>query len=207
MESNNKKHVKNYVNNKELYKMVVDYNNTNYTDDGTWVVPYMKKMRNKYKNGNCTLEELNDKEDFIKRFTIKNLALRRDYLYGSMLKRRKMKNEFFEARTKIMEPIYNITEGIIRKNKLYGTVEYTKLYDIKLNAVLKTLNYLNRYDETKNSSALAYITQQSWNFVVYFLKQMNDHSKKYVSSLDFFDNINTIDDFRGEGRTSLYESL
>lgn len=202
-----KKQVKNYVDNSHLREMVIEYNESNYLDDGTWVIPYMQKMNNKFNNGTLEAEELKAKSEFITRFTIKNLALRRSYFYGSPITQLKMKNRFFKARTNLLEPIYNITEGRIRAMKLYATMDYDNIQDIKMDAVLKVLDYLNRYDGERKTSAFAYITQQAFNFVVYFLNQLNAHNKKYVSNLDFFENINTIDDYRGNGKTPLYESL
>ncbi len=53
--------------------------------------------------------------------------------------------------------------------------------------------YVNRYDETRNTSAFAFITQLAYNSIVASLNYINTKNEMFITGLDFFDNINTID--------------
>lgn len=54
-------------------------------------------------------------------------------------------------------------------------------------------SYINRYDESRNTSAFAFVTQLAYNSIVASLRDINTTNKTMITGLDFFDNINTID--------------
>ena len=58
--------------------------------------------------------------------------------------------------------------------------------------------YINRYDETRNSSAFAFVTQLITNAINLYLNEMNEHNDKEISGLEFYENLNTIDNMYGE---------
>ena len=58
--------------------------------------------------------------------------------------------------------------------------------------------YINRYDETRNSSAFAFVTQLITNALNLYLSEMNERNEKEIAGLDFYENLNTIDDPYGE---------
>lgn len=55
------------------------------------------------------------------------------------------------------------------------------------------LTYINRYDESRDTSAFAFVTQLAYNSIVASLRNINNTNKTMITGLDFFDNINTID--------------
>lgn len=60
--------------------------------------------------------------------------------------------------------------------------------------------YINRYDADANSSAFAYTTQTVTNSIRMDLKEQKKIASREVSGLDFYNNINTLDDpMDGEG--------
>lgn len=67
------------------------------------------------------------------------------------------------------------------------------LSDLAIDAVMTIFAYINRYDESRNTSAFAFVTQLAFNSIVANLRNINMINKTMVTGLDFFDNINTID--------------
>ena len=53
--------------------------------------------------------------------------------------------------------------------------------------------YINRYDESRDTSAFAFVTQLAYNSIVASLRNINNTNNNMITGLDFFDNINTID--------------
>lgn len=65
--------------------------------------------------------------------------------------------------------------------------------DLAIDAVMTIFLYFNRYDESRNTSAFAFVTQLAYNSIIASLRNINLTNKTMITGLDFFDNINTID--------------
>lgn len=57
--------------------------------------------------------------------------------------------------------------------------------------------YINRYDAERNSSAFAFVTQLITNAILLDLNQMKERAEREIAGLDFYNNMNTIDDPHG----------
>ena len=51
---------------------------------------------------------------------------------------------------------------------------------------------------TRNSSAFAFVTQLITNALNLYLSEMNERNEKEISGLDFYENLNTLDDPYGD---------
>ena len=65
--------------------------------------------------------------------------------------------------------------------------------DLAIDAVMTIFTYINRYDESRDTSAFAFVTQLAYNSIVASLRNINNTNRTMITGLDFFDNINTID--------------
>ena len=108
--------------------------------------------------------------------------------------RRKFNAEFEIVKKDICDAFLKVINGRIISFKLIQTPAYEDVNDIKQECMMTLFMYINRYDETRNSSAFAFVTQLITNAINLYLNEMNEHNEKEISGLDFYENLNTIDD-------------
>ena len=90
--------------------------------------------------------------------------------------------------------IIKIANGRVNSFKLRSQPNLVNhIDDIMQDAVIQVFRYINRFDESRGTSAFSYVTEQCSNAIKQDLKKIQEHDKTYVSGIDFFDNINTID--------------
>lgn len=140
----------NYVNNGELREQLVYYILNNPADDGEWLDKWYRTVGAKGK-------------DFYEH--------RKNFL-----KNRKPVNqrEFDIMADKFCRNVYKITEGIIAAYRLVNQKVYNEYEDIVQECVMTVLQYCNRYDDRKDTSALAYLTQLAKNALNQYLKKFNE---------------------------------
>jgi hypothetical protein len=213
-----------YISNEYLRDLIIKYNRKNIDDTGNWCGPYRSKLNNKYakakeerpiilaklQEGN--LPEKEEKElkkklsklmtdeqyqaslNFITKKEKYIPELREMYMKLSSEERRHYNYELDLIKKEICEAFMKVINGRIISFKLIQTPAYEDVEDIRQECMMTLFMYINRYDETRNSSAFAFVTQLITNAINLYLNEMNEHKDKEISGLDFYENLNTIDD-------------
>jgi DNA-directed RNA polymerase specialized sigma24 family protein len=71
---------------------------------------------------------------------------------------------------------------------------YDDINDIVQDAFITVMTYINRYNDEQATSAFAYVTQLATNSILFSLNEIKEREEKMVTGLDFFENLNTLDD-------------
>lgn len=187
-----------YISNKYLRELVVKFNSMNINDNGKWCDAYEKKMDKKNAKGNMKIDKYEVSKTFIHRKKQQIAALHVRYENFSDEERRAFDAEFEKVKKDICEAFLKVIDGRIISYKLVQTPAYEEIDDIRQEALMSLFTYINRYDETRNTSAFAFVTELISNAMNGYLKKMNQRNAVQITGLDFYENLNTIDDMYGE---------
>jgi hypothetical protein len=187
-----------YISNKYLRELVVKFNSMNINDNGKWCDAYERKMDKKNANGNIKIDKYEISKSFIQRKKQQIAALHARYENFNDEERRAFNSEFEEVKKDICEAFLKVIDGRIISYKLVQTPAYEEIDDIRQEALMSLFTYINRYDETRNTSAFAFVTELISNAMNGYLKKMNQRNAIQITGLDFYENLNTIDDLYGE---------
>lgn len=181
-----------YLEKQHLRDLIVEYNLTNLEDDGSWLDDYLKRETTKYNKGKMSKEEYDAKVSFVNQRKIDTKAKFEKYAAMDETEKRKYNARFEKIRGELWIMFEKIARGRMAKMGLH--VQYADhLNDIAIDTVLSMFNYMNRYDSARDTSAFAYMTQQAYFSIVSALNEINFRNTTFISGLDFFENINTID--------------
>lgn len=183
-----------YISNKYLRELIIKFNHMNINDTGEWCDPYERKLENKKLKKTVTEDKYILAKSFIKRKREEIEELQNKYHNLSDEERRKFNAEFDALKAEICDAFLKVINGRIISFKLIQTPAYEDVEDIRQECMMTLFMYINRYDETRNSSAFAFVTQLITNAINLYLNEMNEHKDKEISGLDFYENLNTIDD-------------
>lgn len=183
-----------YISNKYLRELIIKFNHMNINDTGEWCDPYERKLENKKLKKTVTEDKYILAKSFIKRKREEIEELQKKYSNLSEEERRKFNAEFDALKAEICDAFLKVINGRIISFKLIQTPAYEDVEDIRQECMMTLFMYINRYDETRNSSAFAFVTQLITNAINLYLNEMNEHKDKEISGLDFYENLNTIDD-------------
>jgi hypothetical protein len=183
-----------YISNKYLRELIIKFNHMNINDTGEWCDPYERKLENKKLKKTVTEDKYILAKSFIKRKREEIEELQKKYRNLSDEERRKFNAEFDALKAEICDAFLKVINGRIISFKLIQTPAYEDVEDIRQECMMTLFMYINRYDETRNSSAFAFVTQLITNAINLYLNEMNEHKDKEISGLDFYENLNTIDD-------------
>lgn len=183
-----------YISNKYLRELIIKFNHMNINDTGEWCDPYERKLENKKLKKTVTEDKYILAKSFIKRKREEIEELQHKYRNLSDEERRKFNTEFGALKAEICDAFLKVINGRIISFKLIQTPAYEDVEDIRQECMMTLFMYINRYDETRNSSAFAFVTQLITNAINLYLNEMNEHKDKEISGLDFYENLNTIDD-------------
>lgn len=183
-----------YINNAYLRDLIIKFNRMNINDTGKWCEAYEKKLENKNIKKTIEYDKYLISKDFIQRKKKMIEDLHNTYNNMSDEERRKFNCEFEQVKKDICEAFMKVINGRIISYKLISTRAYDEIDDIRQEALMSLFAYINRYDEQRNSSAFAYVTQQISNAINLYLGKMNERKDNEISGLDFYENLNTIDD-------------
>lgn len=183
-----------YISNKYLRELIIKFNHMNINDTGEWCDPYERKLENKKLKKTVTEDKYILAKSFIKRKREEIEELQKKYRNLSEEERRKFNAEFDTLKAEICDAFLKVINGRIISFKLIQTPAYEDVEDIRQECMMTLFMYINRYDETRNSSAFAFVTQLITNAINLYLNEMNEHKDKEISGLDFYENLNTIDD-------------
>jgi hypothetical protein len=183
-----------YISNKYLRELIIKFNHMNINDTGEWCDPYERKLENKKLKKTVTEDKYILAKSFIKRKREEIEELQHKYRNLGDEERRKFNAEFDALKAEICDAFLKVINGRIISFKLIQTPAYEDVEDIRQECMMTLFMYINRYDETRNSSAFAFVTQLITNAINLYLNEMNEHKDKEISGLDFYENLNTIDD-------------
>lgn len=184
-----------YVNNTRLREVVNLYNSLNVNDDGSWCAQYLQRLTNKHSNSKINDDKFKLGRDFIvnKVKSIEDLQCR--YATMNPEEKRKFDLEFEKIKNELCNYLMLIINGRVNSFKLRTSLRNPEdLDDIIQDALICVLRYINRYDPARGTSAFAFITELATNSIKLNLNQIKERDERMVSGLDYFDNINTIDD-------------
>lgn len=187
-----------YISNKYLRELVVKFNKMNINDTGEWCDAYERKLENKYNKKSITEDKYKVSKDFIQRKREEIRALHERYITMNPEERHEFNMEFEQVKKDICNAFIKVINGRIISFKLVQSPAYEEIDDIRQEALMTLFTYINRYDETRNSSAFAFVTQLITNALNLYLSEMNERNEKEIAGLDFYENLNTIDDPYGD---------
>ncbi|MBQ2653482.1 MAG: hypothetical protein IJF83_07995 [Methanobrevibacter sp.] len=187
-----------YISNKYLRELVVKFNKMNINDTGEWCDAYERKLENKNNKKSITEDKYEVSKDFIQRKREEIRALHERYNTMTPEERHKFNMEFEQVKKDICDAFIKVINGRIISFKLVQSPAYEEIDDIRQEALMTLFTYINRYDETRNSSAFAFVTQLITNALNLYLSEMNERNEKEIAGLDFYENLNTIDDPYGD---------
>lgn len=187
-----------YISNKYLRELVVKFNKMNINDTGEWCDAYERKLENKYNKKSITEDKYKVSKDFIQRKREEIRALHERYITMTPKERHEFNMEFEQVKKDICNAFIKVINGRIISFKLVQSPAYEEIDDIRQEALMTLFTYINRYDETRNSSAFAFVTQLITNALNLYLSEMNERNEKEIAGLDFYENLNTIDDPYGD---------
>ena len=187
-----------YISNKYLRELVVKFNKMNINDTGEWCDAYERKLENKYNKKSITEDKYKVSKDFIQRKREEIRALHECYINMTPEERHEFNMEFEQVKKDICSAFIKVINGRIISFKLVQSPAYEEIDDIRQEALMTLFTYINRYDETRNSSAFAFVTQLITNALNLYLSEMSERNEKEIAGLDFYENLNTIDDPYGD---------
>lgn len=183
-----------YISNKYLRELIVKFNSMNVNDTGEWCNAYERKLENKKQKQTIEADKYELAKSFIQRKKQEIAALHAKYDAFSEDERRQFNIEFDKLKADICDAFLKVINGRIISFKLIQTPAYEEVDDIRQDCMMTLFMYINRYDESRNSSAFAFVTQLITNAINLYLNQMNERRDKEISGLDFYENLNTLDD-------------
>lgn len=187
-----------YISNKYLRELVVKFNKMNINDTGEWCDAYERKLENKNNKNSITKDKYEVSKEFIQRKREEIKALHERYNTMTFEERHKFNMEFEHVKKDICDAFIKVINGRIISFKLVQSPAYEEIDDIRQEALMTLFTYINRYDETRNSSAFAFVTQLITNALNLYLSEMNERNEKEITGLDFYENLNTLDDPYGD---------
>lgn len=159
---------------------------------GKWLDDYLTRMNKKYTNGTITQEKYDMICVFVKKRKKDTEEKFKKYDAMSEAEQKEYRRRFEDVRTSLWTIYDKIARGRMSRMGLYN--QYSEyIDDMAIDAVMTMFHYMNRYDENRKTSAFAYVTQLAYNSIVASLSDINTRNTTFVNGLDFFENINTID--------------
>jgi DNA-directed RNA polymerase specialized sigma24 family protein len=113
----------------------------------------------------------------------------------SLEERRQYNIKFNNLKNEMCEYFLKIINGRINSFRLRTSMHnYDDINDIVQDAFITVMTYINRYNDEQATSAFAYVTQLATNSILFSLNEIKEREEKMVTGLDFFENLNTLDD-------------
>ena len=111
--------------------------------------------------------------------------------------KRKFRLDLDKLKNEMCEYFLKIINGRINSFRLRSSgalKNHEDINDIVQDAFIAVMTYINRYNDERATSAFAYVTQLATNSILFSLNEIKEREQKMVTGLDFYDNLNTIDD-------------
>ena len=142
----------NFIDKEEFRDTIIKYNELNPKDDGEWLERYEKTVRTRAKGDETKIAKI---LEFINRKK-KHYATKREYT-----------KEWFEVENKLV----GMFDKLVRKRIPCFKIPFEDFDDIYSECMYALLKYINRYDETQNTSAFAYATTICSNAIKLWLEE------------------------------------
>ena len=147
-------------------------------------------------------DSLNDVRLYLPYFNRENVAVVINELQESWAKMTNEEKKAYRQKLDILknemcEYFLKIINGRINSFRLRsnGSLKnHEDINDIVQDAFIAVMTYINRYNDELATSAFAYVTQLATNSILFSLNEIKEREQKMVTGLDFYDNLNTIDD-------------
>lgn len=162
---------------------------------GDWCPSYLQRLENKFNKGKIS----EDKYNAAKQFIINKIASiqknQEQYEKMSFEERRQYNINFTKLKNEMCEYFLKIINGRINSFRLRPSMRnFDDINDIVQDAFITVMTYINRYNDEQATSAFAYVTQLATNSILFSLNEIKEREEKMVTGLDFFENLNTLDD-------------
>lgn len=109
--------------------------------------------------------------------------------------RRQYNIKFNNLKNEMCDYFLKIINGRINSFRLRTSMRnFDDINDIVQDAFITVMTYINRYNDEQATSAFAYVTQLATNSILFSLNEIKEREEKMVTGLDFFENLNTLDD-------------
>lgn len=174
---------------------------------GSWCPSYLKRLENKHSNGKITDEKYETTKAFILRKVKAIDELQAKYNDMTDEERKAYRAKFDAVKCELSEYILKIIHGRINSFRLHSSDslrDRANLDDIVQDAYIAVISYINRYNDELCTSAFAYVTQLVTNSILFSLSEIKKREHKFITGLDFYENLNTVDDPMGRNELNKF---
>lgn len=165
---------------------------------GEWCPSYLQRLENKFTKGKISEDKYNAARKFIVNKIANIQLMQNSYEAMSLEEKRQYKITFEKLKNEMCEYFLKIINGRVNSFRLRTSLKnYEDVNDIIQDAFITVMTYINRYNDAQATSAFAYVTQLATNSILFSLNEIKEREDKMVSGLDFYENLNTLDDPMG----------
>jgi hypothetical protein len=165
---------------------------------GEWCPSYLQRLENKFTKGKISEDKYNAAREFIVNKIANIQLMQNSYEAMSLEEKRQYKITFEKLKNEMCEYFLKIINGRVNSFRLRTSLKnYEDVNDIIQDAFITVMTYINRYNDAQATSAFAYVTQLATNSILFSLNEIKEREDKMVSGLDFYENLNTLDDPMG----------
>jgi len=174
---------------------------------GEWCPSYLQRLENKFTKGKISEDKYNAAREFIVNKIANIQLMQNSYEAMSLEEKRQYRINFEKLKNEMCEYFLKIINGRVNSFRLRTSLKnYEDVNDIIQDAFITVMTYINRYNDAQATSAFAYVTQLATNSILFSLNEIKEREDKMVSGLDFYENLNTLDDPMGsEGLNKFIE--
>ena len=163
--------------------------------NGDWCASYLQRLENKFTKGKIT----KDKYEAAKQFIVNKISsiqnIQAEYETMTPEQKREYRIKFDKLKNEMCEYFLKIINGRVNSFRLRTSMKnYEDVNDIIQDAFITVMTYINRYNDAQATSAFAYVTQLATNSILGSLNEIKEREEKMVTGLDFYENLNTLDD-------------
>ena len=161
---------------------------------GEWCPSYLQRLENKFTKGKISEDKYNAAREFIVNKIANIQLMQNSYEAMSLEEKRQYRITFEKLKNEMCEYFLKIINGRVNSFRLRTSLKnYEDVNDIIQDAFITVMTYINRYNDAQATSAFAYVT----NSIIFSLNEIKEREDKMVSGLDFYENLNTLDDPMG----------
>lgn len=162
---------------------------------GDWCPSYLQRLENKFLKGKISEEKYLAAKQFIVNKVENIQTIQNSYENMSPEEKREYRLSFEKLKNEMCEYFLKIINGRVNSFRLRTSLKnYEDVNDIVQDAFITVMTYINRYNDAQATSAFAYVTQLATNSILFSLNEIKEREEKMVSGLDFYENLNTLDD-------------
>lgn len=162
---------------------------------GDWCPSYLQRLENKFTKGKITEDKYMAAKEFIYNKIANIQTIQSEYDKMNEEEKYKYRISFEKLKNEMCEYFLKIINGRVNSFRLRTSMRnYEDINDIVQDAFITVMTYINRYNDAQATSAFAYVTQLATNSILFSLNEIKEREEKMISGLDFYENLNTLDD-------------